>query len=113
LQERYLDRAGEHFNICESVRRRVLFARRDVTAMSAQEAPCGGYDLICCRNVLIYFDREVQMRTLSTLCGYLRPGGFLCLGEAEWPPAPMSTMLQALPHKTRVFRLHRGFAQWP
>ncbi len=43
----------------------------------------GEMNLICCRNVLIYFDSELQNRVLSVFSESLRHGGFLCLGNKE------------------------------
>jgi len=40
-------------------------------------------DLIMCRNLLIYFDRESQGRVLERLISHLRPGGFLILGHSD------------------------------
>lgn len=41
------------------------------------------FDLIFCRNVLIYFDKETQKAVLSRLCTHLRRGGYLVLGHSE------------------------------
>ncbi|OHD81182.1 MAG: chemotaxis protein CheR [Spirochaetes bacterium RIFOXYC1_FULL_54_7] len=43
----------------------------------------GKFDVIFCRNVIIYFDRPTQERLLGHMCGYLRPGGNLILGHSE------------------------------
>ena len=40
-------------------------------------------DLIFCRNILIYFDKETQAKVLQRLCGHLRPGGHLFVGHSE------------------------------
>ena len=40
-------------------------------------------DVIFCRNVLIYFNRETQHAVLERLCHHLRPGGYLLLGHTE------------------------------
>jgi chemotaxis protein methyltransferase CheR len=43
----------------------------------------GEMNLICCRNVLIYFDRHLQNHALTLFDHSLRHGGFLCLGAKE------------------------------
>ncbi len=43
----------------------------------------GEMNMICCRNVLIYFDKTLQDRVLSLFNDSLRYGGFLCLGTKE------------------------------
>jgi chemotaxis protein methyltransferase CheR len=43
----------------------------------------GEMDLIICRNVLIYFNRELQERVFRLFWDSLCPGGFLCLGSKE------------------------------
>ncbi len=50
----------------------------------SRELPAGGsYDLIFCRNVLIYFHPAARRRTLQALVGRLTPGGYLLLGHSE------------------------------
>jgi len=44
----------------------------------------GPFDVIFCRNVLIYFSRESQQRLFEKFARYLRPGGYLMLGHAEF-----------------------------
>ncbi|MCQ2203411.1 MAG: methyltransferase domain-containing protein [Bacteroidales bacterium] len=41
------------------------------------------YDVIFCRNVLIYFDRETQEKVVTKLCRHLAPGGYLMIGHSE------------------------------
>lgn len=43
----------------------------------------GEMNVICCRNVLIYFDRTLQDRVLQLFAESLRHGGYLCLGSKE------------------------------
>lgn len=40
-------------------------------------------DIIFCRNVLIYFERETQRKVVEQLCSHLRPGGYLMVGHSE------------------------------
>jgi chemotaxis methyl-accepting protein methylase len=51
--------------------------------MLSDAAPRGKHDLIVCRNVLIYFDRETQERLFDTFYQAMAPGGFLMLGKVE------------------------------
>ena len=48
-------------------------------------------DIIFCRNVIIYFDRQTQERFLTRLCNCLLPGGYLFMGHSE--------TLSGMPHK--------------
>jgi chemotaxis protein methyltransferase CheR len=41
------------------------------------------YDIIFCRNVLIYFDKKKQEEVILKFCGHLKPGGLLFLGHSE------------------------------
>jgi chemotaxis protein methyltransferase CheR len=63
------------------IRAVVNFAR--VNLNDAEYAVNGPFDLIFCRNVLIYFDREDRERIVRRLLGYLSPKGYLFVGHAE------------------------------
>jgi chemotaxis protein methyltransferase CheR len=80
LRTRYFEKHGARLQVCEAVRRLVEF-RRGSLLDGVREL--GLFDLILCRNVLMYFDEETRRR----LCGHfgemLRPGGVLLLGSAE------------------------------
>jgi chemotaxis methyl-accepting protein methylase len=104
LRQRYLqpvDRGG--YAVCDEVRARVRFAHHDLTAGSAP--PEVEFDLVCCRNVLIYLAPSVQSRVLASLAGTVHAGGYMCLGEAEWPAPALARRLEALDRKVRIFRV--------
>jgi chemotaxis protein methyltransferase CheR len=63
----------------EGLRRNVLFFQHDLVS----DQVFGEMHLIFCRNVLIYFGRELRERVLAKFAASLCPGGFLCLGKAE------------------------------
>jgi chemotaxis protein methyltransferase CheR len=43
----------------------------------------GGFDLVFCRNVLIYFGREAKAQAVARLLGHLSPDGYFFVGHAE------------------------------
>jgi chemotaxis methyl-accepting protein methylase len=101
LRERYFS-ARSPFTIAPAVRRLVHFERRDLLdEFPAREA---GFDLITCRNVLIYFDRDTQEQLLSRFHDALAPGGFLVLGKVETLLGPVRSRFSAVDARDRIFR---------
>jgi len=62
---------------------RVRFERHNLVERPPSTHGGGGWDIIVCRNVLIYFRREVALRVLDGLARALAPGGYLVLGASE------------------------------
>ena len=46
------------------------------------------FDVIFCRNVMIYFDQPTKERLVARLAAQLRPGGFLYIGHSERATGP-------------------------
>lgn len=68
--------------IVPSIRNKVKFAR--INFMDAVlSVPDGMFDIIFCRNVLIYFDRKTQLEVIRKLIDNLAPGGYLFIGHSE------------------------------
>ncbi len=63
----------------ESLKANLVFSDHNL----ATDAVFGEMDLVSCRNVLIYFGKELQNRVFKLFHDSLRPGGFLCLGSKE------------------------------
>lgn len=55
------------------------------------------FDLIFCRNVLIYFNRLVQEKVINALCAKLKPGGYLFLGHSESTTGIKAPVTQVAP----------------
>jgi chemotaxis protein methyltransferase CheR len=65
----------------------------------------GEMNLICCRNVLIYFDKVLQDNVLSKFSESLRHGGFLCLGNKESLNfTAIKPLFETVDRKQRIFR---------
>jgi chemotaxis protein methyltransferase CheR len=83
LIERYFHGLDdERWQILEDLRQSVRFSR--VNLIETKETrPQGRFDVIFCRNVLIYFDDESRRVAAENLYDNLLPGGFICLGHTE------------------------------
>jgi chemotaxis protein methyltransferase CheR len=66
----------------EDLRQSVSFSTVNLVDM-AQTRAHGRFDVIFCRNVLIYFDDASRRLAAENLFESLEPGGFICLGHAE------------------------------
>lgn len=69
----------ENVVIKQSLKDKVLFSSHNLVT----DGVFGEMNLIFCRNVLIYFDRDLQNRVFKLFYDSLCPGGFLCLGSKE------------------------------
>jgi chemotaxis protein methyltransferase CheR len=80
---RYFHSLGEdRWQILDDLRQSVRFSR--VNLIETKETrPQGRFDVIFCRNVLIYFDDESRRVAAENLYDNLFPGGFICLGHTE------------------------------
>lgn len=67
------------FALSRELARRVTFRKHDLLL----DPPRGTFDLILCRNVMIYFTDEAKRRVYNVLHEALRPGGYLFIGDAE------------------------------
>lgn len=78
--EKDKENPGRGFRIGNSVRRMVYLARLNLL----EDWPMrGGFDLICCRNVMIYFEFEIRQRLIQRFHERLNPGGTLFIGHSE------------------------------
>lgn len=66
--------------------------------------PAGPWDLIVCRNVVIYFDRESQEALFERFHGALAPGGSLFLGRVETLLGRVRALYAPFDHRQRIFR---------
>jgi chemotaxis protein methyltransferase CheR len=77
---KYFSRSGTDWNLSDRVRRMVSFETIDLRGSMRALGP---FDLVFCRNVMIYFDATTKMNILKELQGTLFHGGWLFLGGAE------------------------------
>jgi two-component system CheB/CheR fusion protein len=100
---RFFTPEGDHYRLRQEVRDLVLFAVHDLL----KDPPFSHVDLISCRNVLIYLDRELQEQVCNTFHYALNPAGFLFVGSSEMADYPVGLFRLV----DRSARLYQSTAQ--
>ncbi len=77
---KHFTRHGMEWEISPEVRRMVRWAKLNLTL---SWPALGQFDVVLCRNVLIYFDTETKRDILSRIRKHVRPEGYLILGSSE------------------------------
>jgi chemotaxis protein methyltransferase CheR len=83
LRAQYFEQDGEQLLVGDRVRSIVTFAQHNLVTGTMPPLGETAFDLITCRNVLIYFDGETADRVIDGLRSALRPEGTLILGSAD------------------------------
>jgi len=76
---KYFVKEGEHYRITDDIKKMVKFQRHDLLKDTFPR----DYDLILCRNVVIYFTEETKSKLYKRFVDALRPGGILFIGSTE------------------------------
>jgi chemotaxis protein methyltransferase CheR len=80
--QKYFQQTPQGYQLNDDLRSAVEFTR--INLMEASEVrPYRNFDVIFCRNLLIYFDDVSRKQAAETFYDALRPGGFICLGHSE------------------------------
>jgi len=99
-RERWFEPGGPPFRLRDEIRRAVRFEHMDLI----RDAPPQDLDLILCRNVFIYFERELQEELLTRFVDALRPGAWLVLGKVETLLGPVTRRLEVVRSRERIYR---------
>ncbi len=95
----FFSKDAAHYRVKKELREHMLFAHHNVLS----DPPFSRLDLICCRNLLIYLDREAQIEILKMFHFALRPGGVLFLGSSESADS-VSSMFTVVDKRNRIYR---------
>lgn len=79
MKQKFFSREGSFYNISEDIKKTVLFKKQNLLA----DEFGGPYDLIVCRNVLIYFTEEAKDSLYHKFSGALKKGGIFFVGSTE------------------------------
>lgn len=99
MRQKYFTKVDEIYQVKKRIRNLTVFGEYDL----GQRAPFPRIDMILCRNVLIYFTKELQQRTLQLFAFSLRESGYLVLGKAE-TTSPLPQYFAPVHPMLKVFR---------
>ena len=110
LLKKYFTIDDETYTLNPEIKELVSFSVYDMLDSKTYVPPesvFGGFDMVLCRNVLIYFQAEYQDRVFDKLLRSLAGGGYLVLGEAEMLPLKYQRYFQKENEYCRIYRKHR------
>jgi len=97
---RYFVPAGNDFCVQPELKELISFQTHNIVS-----DPCyHDFDLVVCRNVLIYFMPPLQTRVLKCIHKSLKQGGFLLLGKAEQPTGESKDLFYCVDGKAKLYR---------
>jgi chemotaxis protein methyltransferase CheR len=94
-RERCFVRTGKRWTIAPAHRRVEFMVHNLMQPAPASFIAAGGFDLILCRNVLLYFDQKTLERATHLLADALAPGGWLLMSPTD-PPLPQTIALESV-----------------
>jgi two-component system, chemotaxis family, CheB/CheR fusion protein len=99
LYPRYFRSNGSGIRIADSLRDRIQFAEHDLVGpyLAPREAIVAAFDIVLCRNVLLYFDAPLRAKAVARLAAVLEPGNVLMVGHLETLPAEAERHFQPYP----------------
>ncbi len=97
--DRYFKRRGSYLEVVRALREKVIFSKHNLL----RDPSFLRLDLVICRNLLIYFEAEVQQKTLLNFQHSLKPGGILFLGKSE-SLGKSSVYFSTLSSKFKIFK---------
>lgn len=79
-RQKYFSKLGDKYRVKEEIRAMIVFADLNLNGSFQQ---IGDFDLILCRNVIIYFDTDLKRNIVDKFYDLLEPGGVLIMGASE------------------------------
>jgi chemotaxis protein methyltransferase CheR len=97
----YFHAAYDAVTMSNELKQHIIFANHNLV----RDASFGEMNLILCRNVLIYFNKELQERSLKLFSNSLINGGFICLGSVESLLQPhISKNFETIDLNSRIYK---------
>lgn len=77
---RFFNKQGTGYELSQEVKSRVMFKRLNLMEPFIFHQP---FDLVFCRNVMIYFDQPTKTNLVNKFYDVIKPGGYLFIGHSE------------------------------
>ena len=100
LRSEFFEPDGANWKVQQKLRQAVAFRILDLFSTP----PPQQLDLLLCRNVMIYFSRDLQQRLLRAFHQALRPGGVFVTGKTETVLGPARTNFRCVSARARIFQ---------
>jgi chemotaxis protein methyltransferase CheR len=100
LQRHFLPGDGGNLTISQTIKDLVTFKPHDLFT----PPPSADFDIISCRNVIIYFSRELQQSLFRNFHDALTPGGYLVLGKVETLVGETASLFVSVNIAERIYR---------
>jgi chemotaxis protein methyltransferase CheR len=98
--EDFFEYKRKHATIKPHYTRHITFQKHNLV----HDGPIGSFDLVFCRNVMIYFDEKLKQTVLELLYNSLKPGRFLILGYYDMMPEYGKKLFHLVDIKTRIYQ---------
>ena len=98
--EDWFDASGEIFKIKSKYKNHIQFLRHNLVQDKMNEK----FDIIFCRNVMIYFDDVIKMRALRLFHACLKKGGYLIIGYYDMLPIEYRSLFELYDSTTRIYK---------
>jgi chemotaxis protein methyltransferase CheR len=95
---------GEMYHLSEDIRDMVRFKKMDLFS----DLKGGNFDIIMCRNVLIYFTKEMQQKLFENFYESLSWGGYLVLGKTETLTGEIQRKFDAVNTRERIYQKNKN-----
>lgn len=96
---KYFTKKESEYEVVSKIRRMIIFSHHNVI----KDPPFTKVDLVSCRNLLIYFQPDLQLKAISLFHFGLKPNGYLFLGKSE-ALGTLASEFSAVSAKYKIFR---------
>ncbi len=98
--KKYFVQQGNKYQVIDELRKMAQFRSHDMISGPKMK----GFDIIFCRNVTIYFEKELQEKLYMNFYDGLNEGGFFVMGKTETLLGPSKDLFNAYNAKERIYR---------